>query len=90
MKHVFSFWNTIETSKLILLVSYLISLVLTLVVIIGAFTGVSMEYVTQIALASYVELSASNVFYFKKSCRENIFKNLPEKYLENVDINNLV
>ena len=46
MKHVFSFWNTIETSKLILLVSYLISLALTLVVIIGAFTEVSMEYVT--------------------------------------------
>ena len=89
MKHVFQFWK-IETSKLILLVSYLISLVLTLVVIIGAFTGFSMEFVTQIALASYVELSASNVFYFKKSCRENIFKNLPEKYLENVDINNLV
>ena len=90
MKRAFFFWNTIETSKLIILASYIISLVLTLIVIIGAFTEVSMEYVTQIALASYVELSASNVFYFKKSCRENIFKNLPEKYLENVDINSLV
>lgn len=89
MKHVFLFWK-IETSKLLLLVSYTISLMLTLIVIIGAFTGVSMEYVTQIALASYVELSACNVWYLKKACRENIFKNLPEKYLENVDINNLI
>ena len=88
-KHVYKFWS-METSKLILLVSYLISLVLTLIVIIGAFTGFSMEYVVQIALASYVELSASNVFYFKKACRENIFKNLPEKYLDSVDINSLI
>ena len=79
-----------ETSKLILLVSYAISLILTLIVVIGAFTGSSMEYVVQIALASYLELSASNVFYFKKSCRENIFKNLPEKYLEGIDINSLI
>ena len=79
-----------ETSKLILLVSYVISLVLTLIVIVGAFTGFSMEYVVQIALASYLELSASNIWYLKKACRENIFKNLPEKYLEGVDINNLI
>ena len=89
MKNVFTVLN-METSKLILLVSYLISVVLTVIVVLGAFLGFSMEYVVQIALASYVELSASNVFYFKKSCRENIFKNLPEKYLENVDINNLI
>lgn len=89
MKNVFTVLN-METSKLILLVSYIISLVLTLIVVLGAFLGFSMEYVVQIALASYLELSASNVFYFKKSCRENIFKNLPEKYLESVDINSLI
>lgn len=89
MKNVSLLWK-IETSKLILLVSYVISLVLTLIVVLGAFLGFSMEYVVQIALASYLELSASNVFYFKKSCRENIFKNLPEKYLESVDINSLI
>lgn len=89
MKNVFTVLN-METSKLILLVSYAISLVLTLIVVLGAFLGFSMEYVVQIALASYLELSASNVFYFKKSCRENIFKNLPEKYLEGVDINSLI
>lgn len=88
-RHVYRCWR-IETSKLILLVSYLISIILTVIVVIGAFTGFNMEYVTQIALVSYTELSASNVFYFKKATRENIFKNLPEDKLEMIDINNLV
>ena len=88
-RNVYRFWR-IETSKLILLVSYLISIVLTVIVVIGAFKGFNMEYVTQITLVSYAELSASNVFYFKKATRENIFKNLPENKLEMIDINNLV
>lgn len=82
--------SKVETSKLILTVSYFISIVLTVIVVIGAFTDKNMEYVVQIALASYVEVSASNVWYYKKATRENIFKNLPNKYLENVDINNLI
>ncbi len=82
--------SKVETSKLILTVSYFISIVLTVIVVIGAFTDKNMEYVVQIALASYVEVSASNVWYYKKATRENIFKNLPKKYLENVDINNLI
>ena len=82
--------SKVETSKLILTVSYLISIVLTVIVVIGAFKGLDMSNVTQIALASYVEVSASNVWYYKKATRENIFKNLPKKYLENLDINNLI
>ena len=82
--------SKIETSKLILTVSYFISIVLTVIVIIGAFKELDMSNVTQIALASYIEVSASNVWYYKKATRENIFKNLPKKYLENVDINNLI
>lgn len=82
--------SKVETSKLILTVSYLISIILTVIVVIGAFKGLDMSNVTQIALASYVEVSASNVWYYKKATRENIFKNLPKKYLENVDINNLI
>lgn len=88
-RNVYRYWR-IETSKLILLVSYIISIVLTVIVVIGAFKGFNMEYVTQITLVSYAELSASNVFYFKKATRENIFKNLPEDKLEMIDINNLV
>lgn len=82
--------SNIETSKLILVISYLVSIILTVIVIIGAFTDKDMAYVVQIALASYAEVSASNIFYFKKATRENIFKNLPKKYLDQVDINNLV
>ena len=80
----------IETSKLILIVSYLISVILTVIVIVGTFLGFDMSNVTQIALASYVEVSACNIWYYKKATRENIFKNLPEKYLEEIDINNLL
>ena len=83
-------FTNIETSKLILLISYLISITLTVIVVIGAFIDKDMSYVVQIALASYLEVGASNIWYYKKATRENIFKNLPEKYLENIDINNLV
>lgn len=90
MKRGLQLSKKIETSKLILLISYLISISLTVIVIIGTFTGNDMEWVTQITLASYAEISASNIFYFKKSVRENIFKNIPKECLSQVDINNLV
>lgn len=80
----------IETSKLILIVSYTISVILTVIVVLGAFIDKDMTHVVQIALASYVEVGASNIWYYKKATRENIFKNIPEKYLENIDINNLL
>lgn len=82
--------SRLETSKKIIVVSYIISVSLTLIVIIGAFTGFDMGYVTQIALASYVEVSASNVWYYKKATRENIFKNLTDEQLQFIDLNNLV
>ena len=80
----------IETSKLILCVSYLNAIILTLIVIVGTFLGFDMSNVTQINLASWGEVAVVNAFYLKKATRENIFKNLPEKYLENIDINNLL
>ena len=89
MKQELPLWKK-ETSKLILAVSYIISILLTLIVVIGAFIEKDMAYVVQIALASYVEVSASNIWYYKKATRENIFKNIPTKYLENIDVNNLL
>lgn len=80
----------IETSKLILLVSYIISITLTVFVVIGAIVGWDMGYVTQIALISYGEVTASNIWYYKKATRENIFKNLPKEHLKNLDINEVV
>lgn len=79
-----------ETSKLILYVSYINAIALTLIVIIGTFLSFDMSNVTQITLASWAEVAVCNAFYLKKATRENIFKNLPEKYLESVDINNLI
>lgn len=89
MKHGLKSWK-IETSKLILLISYTVTITLTVIVVIGAFTDYSMEWVTQIALASYAEVSASNIYYYKKACRENIFKHMPKDALEQVDVNNLL
>ena len=89
MKNVFQL-SKIETSKKILIVSYMISVILTVIVIVGTFLSFDMGNVTQIALASYVEVSACNIWYYKKATRENIFKNLPEKYLDNIDLNNLI
>lgn len=89
MKHVLLSWKP-ETSKLILYLSYLIAITLTVITVIGTFSGVDMSNVVQITLASYGEVAVCNAFYLKKAARENIFKNLPEKYLEDVDINNLV
>ena len=80
----------IETSKLILLVSYINAISLTLVVIVGTFLSFDMSNVTQITLASWAEVAACNIWYYKKATRENIFKNIPEKYLESLDINNLI
>lgn len=68
----------------------MISVILTVIVIVGTFLSFDMGNVTQIALASYVEVSACNIWYYKKATRENIFKNLPEKYLDNIDLNNLI
>lgn len=89
MKHVLLSWKP-ETSKLILYLSYLNAGILTVITVIGTFLGFDMSNVVQITLASYGEVATCNAFYLKKATRENIFKNLPEKYLENVDINNLV
>lgn len=79
-----------ETSKIILLVSYLIAIALTIVCIVGAFLDKDMTSVAQITLAAYVEVSASNVWYLKKAMRENIFKNLPKEKAEQIDPNNLL
>jgi len=79
-----------ETSKLILYVSYINAISLSLIVVIGTFLIFDMSYVTQIALAAWAEVAACNVWYLKKATRENIFKNLPEKYLEKINIDNLL
>lgn len=87
MKKGSQLWS-IETSKTILLISYLIMIILNVLIIIGTFKEIDVSNLTQIALASYAEVSASNIFYYKKAARENVLK-IKKDLINDVDINNL-
>lgn len=87
----------IETSKLILLASYIIGITLTLIVIICTFMGIECSNITTIAGAAWLEISASNVFYYNMNKKLNlpkvvmcIYKELPDKLKDEVDINTLL
>lgn len=87
----------IETSKAILLVSYIVGITLTIVVIIGTVLGYDMGYVTQLAAAAWLEISASNIFYYTMCKRLNvpkivmyIYNDLPDEVKSQVDINTLL
>lgn len=82
-----------ETSKKILLVSYIIAIILTAIVVVGSFTPYDMSNITTIASLSYAELSFSNVWYYKKAAKENVPKviaSLPKEFQDQVDINSLL
>lgn len=82
-----------ETSKKILLVSYIISIVLTIIVVIGTFMGYEVSNITTITSLAYAELSFSNVWYYKKAAKENVPKvlgSLPKELWEQIDINQLL
>ena len=83
----------IETSKLILIISYVISIVLTSIVIVGTFMSFDVNNITTIAALAYAELGSANIFYFKKAGRENVIKiynNLPQEAKEQIDINQML
>ena len=83
----------IETSKKILLVSYIIAIVLTFIVVIGSFLDLDMTNITTIASLAWGEVAASNIFYFKKAAKENVPKviaSLGEDLQNQVDINQLL
>ena len=82
-----------ETSKKIIWASYIITGILSLVVIIGTFLGYEMSNVTTLASLAFAETSVSNAFYFRKSAKENVPKilgSLPKEFQEMVDINQLL
>ena len=82
-----------ETSKKIILSSYVIAIVLTLLVIIGTFTSLDVSNLTTITALVWAEVSVSNAYYFKKAAKENVPKvlaNFPELYREQIDINQLL
>lgn len=87
----------ITTSKLLLLVSYTISISLTGVVIAGTFLGFDVSNITTLAATSWLEVSATNVFYYNKAAKENVPKiissivqGLPEEIVERLDLNQIM
>lgn len=60
-----------ETSKKILLVSYIITGVLTAVTFIAAFVGLDVTPLTTITALAWGEVITSNAFYFNKAKKEN-------------------
>lgn len=85
-----------ETSKKILWLSYIIGITLTIIVIICSFYGIECSNITTLAGAAWLEISASNVFYYTMNKRLNapkivigLYNDLPENLKEQIDINNL-
>ena len=86
-----------ETSKKILWLSYIIGITLTIIVVICSLFSIECSNITTIASAAWLEISASNVFYYTMNKRLNapkvvmgLYNDLPEELKEQVDINNLL
>ena len=85
-----------ETSKKILWLSYIIGITLTLIVVVCSFLGIECSNITTLAGAAWLEISASNVFYYTMNKRLNapkvvmgIYQDLSDELKEQIDINNL-
>lgn len=85
-----------ETSKKILWLSYIIGITLTIIVIACSLLGIECSNITTLAGAAWLEISASNVFYYTMNKRLNapkivmhLYNDLPEELKEQIDINNL-
>lgn len=87
----------LETSKKILYISYVVAIALTIIVIICTFAGLECSNITTIAGSAWLEVSASNVFYYNMNKKLNtpkivygIYEGLPEELKEQVDVNSLL
>ena len=83
----------IETSKKILFISYIVAIILTVIVVIGSFIDYDMTNITTIASLAWGEVAASNIFYFKKSAKENVptvIASLDKNLQNQIDINQLL
>lgn len=91
-------WNKdkkkrMETSKKIILASYISAIILSGIVIVGTFMNYDVTNITTIASLAWAEVAASNIFYYKKAAKENVPKviaNLPKEFQEQIDINTLL
>lgn len=83
----------IETSKKILLISYIVAILLTFIVVVGSFLDHDTTNITTIAALAWSEVATSNIFYYKKAAKENIPKviaGLNEDLQNQIDINQLL
>lgn len=82
-----------ETSKVIILASYIITIILTTLVVIGTFLELEVSNLSTITALFVAEVSVSNMYYFKKAAKENVPKviaSLPELFREQIDVNQLL
>lgn len=77
----------IETSKLILVVDFIVAIILTAVVVVGTWLGKEMYQVTTVAACWDAQLTAAVGFYYWKAKNENrskhamaLVRDLAEKY----------
>ena len=82
-----------ETSKKIILASYIVAIILSLVVVVGTFLGYEVSNITTIASLAWAEVAVSNAFYYKKAAKENVPKviaSMPAEFRDQIDINQLL
>lgn len=82
-----------ETSKKIILASYIIAITLSVIVVVGTFMNYEVSNITTITSLAWAEVAASNIWYFKKAAKENVPKvlaSLPLETREQVDVNQLL
>ena len=87
----------IETSKLLLWISYVIAIILTLIIIACTFLQIECSNIVSIIGYSCAEVAAVNAFYLNMNKRLNvpkitmtIYQDLPQELKDQVDINNLL
>lgn len=86
-----------ETSKLLLWISYIVAISLTILVITCTFLNIECSNIASIIPYSFAEVSAVNTFYLVMNKRLNapkvvmgLYNDLPDELKEQVDINNLL
>lgn len=85
--------SKIDSSKKILIVSYIVAIALTSFMCVGTVLEIDVSPIREICMLSWGEVTASNIWYYKKAKKENTIKllnNLPEELRALVDINSII
>lgn len=82
-----------ETSKKLLLFSYISAVILSVIVILGTFSGTEVSNITTLAALAWGEVAVSNAFYYRKAGHENgikIISSLDKDIQNQIDINSII